>query len=649
MYNGIGLQTPRGSGTNGYIQSNKFFVKPRTSKVAENMKGFEGDQGTAGVSRKANKEILEHDRKHQIQLKLVILEDKLIDQGYTDAEIAEKLEEARNSLEAAADENDSNLDKVSNTQTHQIAARKERQMETLKAALGIVSSEANELNAEGNDEGPDNEGKDVSFADAKHILKPEHSFLDRDFSRKKQLEVIQKEETTKKKGVKDTKHHKKGGTLKKKYKDDSSDSDSSTDDEKTGRRKHSRVDTDSSDRSDSDSDAKRKVKAKKKQKTSKHHKKGRVEDNDDTDFSSDTDDSTRARKSNKKPEKASKRHDSDGDSDHHEVLHRHKTKEVEGHMKMSKRYDSEEESDADSEEEKHGRLEKQKTRRYGSINEDSGRVGVKHASGQDKRVKRRSYSSSDESRSDSDSGSSDSDRRYERTRKSGVVAKRGLPKKQINVRGNAAEKEKNSANVDGLDSLRKSYRRDYKEGSNSRSQAIAKGDKIDEDRDRETVKLAKHGVEDRKFGKIESESKSRIYQNENQERDDYSKSARLGGNDNETERRGRNYNRDVESQSVGRIDQNREDYDTRTKGRNDNDYKKDQDDHGEKKHGRNEYDRTGRKQLRDEDGSKDRVLKRDGEDHPEKKSLRDEDGRGERKHGNDEDYPTGRKHLRDRQ
>ncbi|XP_045832878.1 uncharacterized protein LOC123924140 isoform X2 [Trifolium pratense] len=61
--------------------------------------------------------------------------------------------------------------RVSDTQTHQIAARKERQMETLKAALGIVSSEANELNAEGNDEEPDNEGKDVSFADAKHILK----------------------------------------------------------------------------------------------------------------------------------------------------------------------------------------------------------------------------------------------------------------------------------------------------------------------------------------------------------------------------------------------------------------------------------------------------------------------------------------------
>ena len=107
MYNGIGLQTPRGSGTNGYIQSNKFFVKPKISKVADNTRGFEEDQGTAGLSRKPNKEILEHDRKRQIQLKLVILEDKLIDQGYTDAEISEKLEKARQNLEDASATNES--------------------------------------------------------------------------------------------------------------------------------------------------------------------------------------------------------------------------------------------------------------------------------------------------------------------------------------------------------------------------------------------------------------------------------------------------------------------------------------------------------------------------------------------------------------
>ncbi|KAL6547650.1 hypothetical protein OROHE_009355 [Orobanche hederae] len=145
MFNGIGLQTPRGSGTDGYILSNKFFVKPRTNKVANDSKDFESGQGTAGVTRKPNKEILEHDRKRQIQLKLLVLENKMIDQGYTDAEIAEKLHEARKSLEAKENEADGgnnaviSSERVLETQTHQIAALKERQMETLKAALGIES------------------------------------------------------------------------------------------------------------------------------------------------------------------------------------------------------------------------------------------------------------------------------------------------------------------------------------------------------------------------------------------------------------------------------------------------------------------------------------------------------------------------------
>lgn len=107
MYNGIGLTTPRGSGTNGYIQSNKFFVKPKTNRVTDSTKPFEADQGTAGLTtRKPNKEILEHDRKRQIELKLVILEDKLAEQGYTESEIADKLVEARKALEDAQQEKD---------------------------------------------------------------------------------------------------------------------------------------------------------------------------------------------------------------------------------------------------------------------------------------------------------------------------------------------------------------------------------------------------------------------------------------------------------------------------------------------------------------------------------------------------------------
>ncbi|KAJ0972304.1 hypothetical protein J5N97_020263 [Dioscorea zingiberensis] len=103
MYNGIGLQTPRGSGTNGYIQSNKFFVKPKATSTAlppPSSSSFP-DHG----SKKANKDLLEHDRKRQIELRLIVLQETLADQGYTQSEISEKLQEARAALEAAPHDN----------------------------------------------------------------------------------------------------------------------------------------------------------------------------------------------------------------------------------------------------------------------------------------------------------------------------------------------------------------------------------------------------------------------------------------------------------------------------------------------------------------------------------------------------------------
>ncbi|KAJ8773500.1 hypothetical protein K2173_005746 [Erythroxylum novogranatense] len=219
MYNGIGLQTPRGSGTNGYIQTNKFFVKSRTDKVAHNTKGFEGDLGTAGISKKPNIDILEHDRKRQIHLKLAILEDKLLDQGYTDSEISEKLEEARSNLEAAAATSQEtgglaiavvSETKVSDTQSHQVAARKEKQLETLRAALGIGNSEQNEQNVDMSDDGPRNSQKSGNY-DVEQNEKHEHAFLDRDFSRKKN--VVEDKEV-----MKDDK--KRGKAMKSKKKDE---------------------------------------------------------------------------------------------------------------------------------------------------------------------------------------------------------------------------------------------------------------------------------------------------------------------------------------------------------------------------------------------------------------------------------------------
>ncbi|KAL0447744.1 UNVERIFIED_CONTAM: Serine/arginine repetitive matrix protein 2 [Sesamum latifolium] len=115
MYNGIGIHTPRGSGTNGYAQRSKFFLKPKTNTYS--IKGFAPGQGTAGVTRKPNKEMLEHDIKRLIQLKIVLSKHNE-DLGSNALVFSEK---------------------VSETQTHQVSALKERWMETLKAALGITS------------------------------------------------------------------------------------------------------------------------------------------------------------------------------------------------------------------------------------------------------------------------------------------------------------------------------------------------------------------------------------------------------------------------------------------------------------------------------------------------------------------------------
>lgn len=97
MYNGIGLQTPRGSGTSGYVAANKFKLRHRTGPVMT--KEFGEGQGMGGVTRKANKDLLEHERKRQIELKLLELRDLLEDQGFPEDEILAQQQEVRAQLE----------------------------------------------------------------------------------------------------------------------------------------------------------------------------------------------------------------------------------------------------------------------------------------------------------------------------------------------------------------------------------------------------------------------------------------------------------------------------------------------------------------------------------------------------------------------
>lgn len=81
MYNGIGLSTPRGSGTNGHVQRNWALVKPRekdkTYRTEDELVALD-----VASNRQPNKEILDHEKKRKIELKCVEFAELLEEQGY---------------------------------------------------------------------------------------------------------------------------------------------------------------------------------------------------------------------------------------------------------------------------------------------------------------------------------------------------------------------------------------------------------------------------------------------------------------------------------------------------------------------------------------------------------------------------------------
>lgn len=78
MYNGIGLLTPRGSGTSGYVQTNRFNLHGRPQqRMPEERSALKGPE-----QKEPNQAILDHNRKRDIELKLTELADSLEEQGW---------------------------------------------------------------------------------------------------------------------------------------------------------------------------------------------------------------------------------------------------------------------------------------------------------------------------------------------------------------------------------------------------------------------------------------------------------------------------------------------------------------------------------------------------------------------------------------
>ncbi|KAL0095006.1 cwf21 domain-containing protein [Phycomyces blakesleeanus] len=141
MYNGIGLSTPRGSGTNGYVVRNLSFVRPPPTDRNDRLSSHDFKAPMPEI-RQPNQEILLHDRKRKVEVQCMELQIELEDEGLSEDEIEEKVQELRTRL-------NKNIDKIlprdakdlMEHETHQRTAAKEIENKKMMKALNIKKAD----------------------------------------------------------------------------------------------------------------------------------------------------------------------------------------------------------------------------------------------------------------------------------------------------------------------------------------------------------------------------------------------------------------------------------------------------------------------------------------------------------------------------
>lgn len=136
MSENVGLSTPRGSGTSGYVQKNRSLLRPR-DKTAPYPKDW--DQ-TKHRQRQPDQEILEHEAKRAIEVKVFALRDKLEEEGVDEDDIDDQCDALRKKLESDRKSGKSTGADARNLKSHQVhdlAKAKIEESERLRKALGI--------------------------------------------------------------------------------------------------------------------------------------------------------------------------------------------------------------------------------------------------------------------------------------------------------------------------------------------------------------------------------------------------------------------------------------------------------------------------------------------------------------------------------
>ncbi|GJN66588.1 pre-mRNA splicing factor CWC21 [Purpureocillium lilacinum] len=138
MSDNVGLSTPRGSGTSGYVQRNLAHIRPR-DQAAPYPKDLDSLRHR---QRQPDKGILEHDRKRQIEVKVFELRDKLEDDEVDEEEIDRRCDELRQKLTAEAEvgkKTGGPRKTFKEHQVHEMADAKIKESERLRRALKISS------------------------------------------------------------------------------------------------------------------------------------------------------------------------------------------------------------------------------------------------------------------------------------------------------------------------------------------------------------------------------------------------------------------------------------------------------------------------------------------------------------------------------
>eukprot|EP01117_Protostelium_nocturnum_P012494 TRINITY_DN4605_c0_g1_i1.p1 TRINITY_DN4605_c0_g1~~TRINITY_DN4605_c0_g1_i1.p1 ORF type:complete len:241 (-),score=93.65 TRINITY_DN4605_c0_g1_i1:147-869(-) len=133
MYNGIGITTPRGTGTSGHVQKNLAHINKNRIKPP-----IIQERKSQPIQKKANEEILEHERKRQLEVQVFDWAKKngfLDREDLGEEELEELLQKKREQL--TKDQRHKSTPNPNLQETHQRSAQKEKETERFRNALGV--------------------------------------------------------------------------------------------------------------------------------------------------------------------------------------------------------------------------------------------------------------------------------------------------------------------------------------------------------------------------------------------------------------------------------------------------------------------------------------------------------------------------------